>query len=222
MNQPSDIDQLRDLFLNAPESDTTRILAVVGSLLAGPPPARDDAAEIVEWFVDNESALQLGAFLTGIGVIGFVWWFGTLWRAMRRGSSGSPRLEVVALAGFLFSGAMAFSGFSVIAGTASGIDDVGDFSSFFFGLASVFYGFAGIGTAIMVMAISGVAFRTAFLPKWVAQTGLVVVAANLLSGVAVASDAAVWGQIGFIAFLAWALWTVAVSVHMFQNVPADA
>ena len=33
MNQPSDIDQLRDLFLNAPESDATRILAVLGSLL---------------------------------------------------------------------------------------------------------------------------------------------------------------------------------------------
>ena len=32
MNQLSDIDQLRGLFLNAPESDATRILAVVGSL----------------------------------------------------------------------------------------------------------------------------------------------------------------------------------------------
>ena len=32
MNQPSDIDQLRELFLNAPESDATRILAVLGSL----------------------------------------------------------------------------------------------------------------------------------------------------------------------------------------------
>ena len=32
MNQPSDLDQLRELFLNAPESDATRILAVLGSL----------------------------------------------------------------------------------------------------------------------------------------------------------------------------------------------
>ena len=198
------------------------VFAVVGSLLAGPPPARDDATEIVEWFVDNDGALQLGAFLTGIGVIGFVWWFGTLWRAMRRGSDDSPRLEVVALAGFVFSGAMAFSGFSVIAATASGIDDVGASSPFFFGLASVFYSFAAIGTAIMVMAISGLAFRTGFLPKWLAQTGLVVVAANLLSGVGVASDTAFWGQLGFIAFLAWALWTVGVSLQLYQNVPADA
>ena len=32
MTEPSDIDQLRDLFLNAPESDATRLLAVIGSL----------------------------------------------------------------------------------------------------------------------------------------------------------------------------------------------
>lgn len=32
MNQLSDIDQLRELFLNAPESDATRLLAVFGSL----------------------------------------------------------------------------------------------------------------------------------------------------------------------------------------------
>ena len=94
------------------------VFAVVGSLLAGAPPARDDAAEIAEWFVDNDGAIQTGAFLSGIGVIGLVWWFGTLWRAMRRaGDGGAPRLEVVALTGFVFSGAMAFSGFAVNAAT---------------------------------------------------------------------------------------------------------
>ena len=59
------------------------VFAVVGSFLAGAPPSRDDAAEIAEWFVDNDGAIQTGAFLSGIGVIGLVWWFGTLWRAMR-------------------------------------------------------------------------------------------------------------------------------------------
>ncbi len=33
MNPLTDVEQLRELFRNAPESDTTRILAVVGSLL---------------------------------------------------------------------------------------------------------------------------------------------------------------------------------------------
>ena len=32
MDQPNDIDQLRELFLSAPESDATRLLAIVGSL----------------------------------------------------------------------------------------------------------------------------------------------------------------------------------------------
>ena len=32
MNQTNDIDQLRELFLSAPESDATRLLAIVGSL----------------------------------------------------------------------------------------------------------------------------------------------------------------------------------------------
>ena len=104
------------------------MFAVIGSFLAGPPPPRDDAAEIAEWFVDNDSAIQTGAFLAGIGVIGLV---------------------------------------------------------------------------------------------WLAQAGLVVVAANLLSGVGVPSDAAFWGLLGFIAFLAFAVWTVVVSLHLYQNVPAD-
>ena len=188
--------------------DLVRRVRSCRQLLGRAPPARDDAAEIAEWFVDNDSAIQTGAFLSGIGVIGLVWWFGTLWRAMRRAGDGAPRLEVVALTGFVLSGAMAFSGFAVNAATASGIEEISGGTSFFFGLASVFFAFAGIGTAIMVMAISALANRTGFLPKWLAQAGLVVVVAELLSSVGVASDAAFWGQLGFIAFLVWALWTV--------------
>ncbi|MFQ5556222.1 MAG: hypothetical protein ACE5GB_01720 [Acidimicrobiales bacterium] len=194
------------------------VLTVVGSLLAGAPPSRtDDAAEILEWYADNDTNIQVGALLAGLAVFGLIWWFGSLWQAMVKAGDGSSRVAVIALAGFAFSGAMAFAGFTVNAATAADIDTIGAGSSFFFGLSSVFYGFASIGTAVLVLAVSGLALRSGFLPGWLAQVGFVVAAAEIVSGLSVASDASFFGLFGFISFLAWALWTVIVSWLLYQS-----
>ncbi len=198
------------------------ILAVVGSLLAGAPPRRDGSvADIVKWYADNDSAIQLGGFLGGLGVIGLLWWFGSLWRAMGRADTSSNRVGVIALAGLGFGGAMAFAGFSVNSATASRIDDIGDGADFFYSLSSVFFGFSAIGIAVLVMAVSGLAWRTGFLPRWLAQAGFVVVLAEIVASVGVANDAAFFGLFGFIAFLAWALWIAVISWLLYQQTPAD-
>ncbi len=58
------------------------VLTVIGGILAGsPPPRSDPAADIVKYYADNDSGLQIGAFLVALGVIGLVWWFGRLWRS---------------------------------------------------------------------------------------------------------------------------------------------
>ena len=194
------------------------VLGVIGSLLAGTPPGRTDSAdEIAVWFLDNDTNIQIGAFLTGIGVIGLAWWFGSLWQAMVRAEDGSLRVAVIALAGFSMSGAMAMGGFAVNAATASGIELVGTGSAFFFGLSSVLYGFAAIGTAIMVLAVSGLVWRTGFLPKWIAEIGVIIAALEIVSALGVATDANFFGLVGFIAFVAWAIWNAIVGWLLYQG-----
>jgi hypothetical protein len=68
MKEPSDIDQLRDLFLSAPESDATRLLAVIGSL---------SLMVVVLWLVRRRSLreehtpiwIAIATALTGVSVI---------------------------------------------------------------------------------------------------------------------------------------------------------
>ena len=68
MSGPSDIDQLRELFLNAPESEASRLLAIIGSLaLTG----------AVLWLVRRRALreehtpiwIAIAAGLTGVSVI---------------------------------------------------------------------------------------------------------------------------------------------------------
>jgi hypothetical protein len=194
------------------------VLAVVGSLLAGSQPNRTDSAdEITTWFVDNDTAIQLGAFLAGLGVLGLIWWFGSLWRAMDKAEGGSLRVSVIALVGFSFSGAMAFGGFAVDAATAGSIETIGAGSQFFFSLSSVMYGFSSIGSAALVLAVSGLAWRSGFLPKWIAQVGLVIGLAEIVASYGVASDASFFGLFGFIVFVVWALWIAIIGWLLHQG-----
>ena len=112
---------------------------------------------------------------------------------------------------------MAMGGFAVNAATASGIELVGTGSAFFFGLSSVLYGFAAIGTAIMVLAVSGLVWRTGFLPKWIAEIGVIIAALEIVSALGVATDANFFGLVGFIAFVAWAIWNAIVGWLLYQG-----
>ena len=197
------------------------ILAVIGGLIGGAQPSRNDTSDIVEWYEDSDAAIQVGGFLVALAIFGIVWWFGSLWRAMGRADPSSNRVGIIAFAGFVFGGATAVAGTSVNVATASRIDDVGSGADFFYSLASVLLSYSSIGSAILVLAVSALALRTGFLPKWLAQAGFVLVAIQVLGSIGVASDAAFFGVIGFIAFLLWVVWIVIIGVLLYQQASAD-
>ena len=198
------------------------VLASIGSFLGASPPSRSDSAsEFAAWYVDNASTIQVGGFLLAVGVIGLVWWFGSVWEAMRR-AEDSTRLAAIALIGFILSMAMALGGFTVHVGAAAAIGEIGEGVVVFGHISGIFHAFSSIGAIIMTTAIIVLAFRTGFLPKWIAQVGLVVVLASLISSAGVASDADFFATFGAISFISWAVWIVFISVHLFRRSPSTA
>ena len=144
------------------------VLAVIGGILAGSPPARSDsAADIAKYYTDNDSGLQVGAFLGALGAIGLIWWFGRLWRSMADAEGGTPRVSIIALVGFILSGVGATAAFTVDAGVAAAIDAAGEGSKVFFQIFNISFGFSAIGNLILTAAVGGLILRTGFLPKWV-------------------------------------------------------
>jgi hypothetical protein len=200
------------------------ILAVIGGMLAGSSmPGRDDpVSEIVEFYADNDGAIQLGAFLTAIGVIGLVWWFGSLWRKMTDAEGGTPRLAVVALLGLTLSGIGAMTGMIINAGTAATIDVAGEGSAAFFAMSSVAFAFSGVGDVVLTLAVAVLILRSDMLPKWVAYASLVSAAVSLVAALGIASDADFFVVLGFIAFLVWSAWVLLLSVLLYQQTPTSA
>ena len=84
------------------------------------------------------------------------------------------------------------------------------------------FGFSPIGDVLFVGAISALAHRTEFLPKWTAQAGLVVVAVALVSSLSIASDAAFFEVFAIIAGVTWMLWILSVGILLYKKAPSSA
>ncbi len=199
------------------------VLSVIGGILAGAPPARSDApAEIIRYYTDNDSGLQLGAFLGALGVIGLVWWFGTLWRAMANAEPGSPRLGVIALIGFILSGVAATAAFTIDAGTAAAIDVAGEGSKIFFQISNISFGFSAIGDVILTAAVGGLILRTGFLPKWVGYLSYVVATVSLIAAIGIATDASFFSFFTLLGAALWGIWIVVIAILNYQKATATA
>src|SRR6476659_691089 len=84
------------------------VLNVIGAFLPGTPPSTDDSVEeIAKYFSDHSGGIEVALFLTGLGIIGLLWWFGSLCRLMVKAEDGRPRMAVVALWGLTLAMALA-------------------------------------------------------------------------------------------------------------------
>jgi hypothetical protein len=194
------------------------VLAVIGGILAGPPPNRSDAnADIVKYYTDNDSWLQVGAFLGALGVIGLVWWFGTLWRSMADAEGGTPRVSIIALVGFVLSGVAAMAAFTIDAGTAAAIDVAGEGSKVFFQISNISFGFSAIGDVILTAAVGGLILRTGFLPKWVGYLSYAIAVLSLVAAIGIANDASFFSAFAFLSAAAWGVWIVVIAILNYRK-----
>jgi hypothetical protein len=198
------------------------VLNVVGSIAQGAPPAPDDSADdILEWFVDHDTGIQVAAFLGGLSLIALAWWFGSLWRRMARAEGGNHRLSVVALGSLFSSGALFAASTAVLSTVAIRADETGaEGARLFYLLSTVLLSFAGFFIVAHLAAINALSLRAGLLPRWMTYVGILASALFLVASIGSATDAAGILVFGFLGFIAWSVWIVAVSVQLWRT--ADA
>src|SRR3989442_4567006 len=76
------------------------VLVIAGSFIAGQPPKADDPInKITAFAVDKRFALLLGDYLSAVGVVFALWFFGSLRSYLRRAEGGTGRLSAVGFRG---------------------------------------------------------------------------------------------------------------------------
>jgi hypothetical protein len=199
------------------------VLNVVGAAITGEPPAPNDSvAKITEYLDDKGTALQVAQALGGVGSVGLLWWFGSLWRRMSHAENGRHRLSVVSLGGLVLSAALFLASGAVSTAASMRVEDLGDNAATFWVLTGVLLAGAGFGLTLHLGATSMLALRTQLFPRWIAYLGLAAAIGFLVAGVTGSTtDASGPMIIGLFSFLAWSVWILAVSATMWRT-PATA
>ena len=197
------------------------VLNIAGSAGTGAPPDPDKAEKVTEWFHDHAGAIELSQFLGVLSVIALLWWFGSLWRKMAAAEGGRHRLSIIAALGLVFSGAMFMVANAMLSATALRLDDAEGASTIFYTLCGVLLSSAGAGIVTFLVAVALLALRTKMLPAWMAYLGLLSAALFLVATIGSASDATAFMLFGFLGFITWCIWTLAVSFELWKR-PASA
>jgi hypothetical protein len=198
------------------------VLNVIGAFAGGgaPPSPDDSATEIAKYFSDHSGAIEIATLLLGLGFIGLLWWFGSLWRVMAKAENERPRLAVVALAGLVLGGACAIIGATVTSTVALRIDDIELGAKFFYIFSTALFAAGGFGTVAFIAAVTSLSYRTKLFATWINIAGWLAALLFLISTAGVASDASWVAFSGLVAFLVWCVWLVAISLILYRQ-PAD-
>ena len=187
------------------------VLVVVSFLIGGEPPDADERPrEIVEWYVDNEGVVVLGAVLGALAAVPLLFFAVYLRRALQRDEPGLGVLSLAAFAGGIVAAtggatdsAMRFA----LAEFAEDINPVGVqaihalWQGFFFPMV--------VGLSTLLVALSVTAIRTRVIPVWLAWIGILIAVV-------------LYTPAGFVAFLVSGLWIIAVSILLWRREVAAA
>jgi hypothetical protein len=199
------------------------VLSVVGALLPGAPPSTNDSvAKIAKYFSDHSGAIEAAQLLTGLAIIGLLWWFGSLWRLMVKAEDGRPRMAVVALGGLALGITLGLASGAITSAVALQHQDVAREAKFFYILSIVLLASAGFGLVVHIAAVTSLSYRTKLFGTWINIIGWIAALLFLIGTIASASDATAFGFIGLFAFLVWCLWIVLISLNMWRRTAVPA
>jgi hypothetical protein len=194
------------------------VLVAITAILPGyPPKTGDSGAKIAKFIGDNGDEIRWAATSGGLAVIALFWWLGSVWRLMRRGEGGSPRLTVSAFAGAVFAAAMATIGaVSLAVIPVIGTHAFANSQIRYFYILSTDIAVATMfGAAVFVGAFSLLIIRRHVLPPIIGWLGLIVAVLGIVGGPVVSSTRDVFFYVAFAGFVAFLVWVVIVSILMF-------
>jgi hypothetical protein len=199
------------------------VLNVVGGFLPGSPPAIDDSPkQIAAYFKDHNGAIQAAGFMAGIGTIALLWWLGSLWRMMCRAENERPRLAVVAVVSAGAGGTLAAMSGAFTAQTAIYIDSVGEGAKGLFTLSMITISASGFFVVAFLSAVCALNWRAQMMPRWTSYVGWLAAAGFLVASGGYASGRNLFGVVGFISFLVWCVWILAVSTFMWRGASTES
>jgi hypothetical protein len=190
------------------------VLSVIGAFIAGSPPAvADTKRQIVAFTTDHQDSLKVASYLGGLGIVFFLFFLGVVWTRLRQAEGGSGRLAATAVMGGVATAAIAAVSFAI-----SGYGALHPGESWrTYRLSAVVLGYVSFAAVVFTEATSIVIMRTKFLAAWLGWFGGVVALLWLIAGAAVSTGRDIIFTMGFVAFLAWAVWLVALSVMLYQT-----
>jgi hypothetical protein len=194
------------------------VLVAITAILPGyPPKTGDSAAKIADFIGDSGNKIRWAATTGGLAVVALFWWLGSVWRLMRRGEGGSPRLTVTALAGAVFAAVMATIGaVSLAVIPVIGTHTFGGAQIRYFYILSADLAVATMfGAVVFVGAFSLLIIRRRVLPSILGWLGLLVALLGLLGGPVVSSTRDTFFYLSFAGFVAFLAWVVIASIVMF-------
>ena len=171
--------------------------------------------KVFNYVHNNRDAIKWGGYLVAVGVLLLIFWVAALAGAARRAFDRGSGLVTVIIVGATVVLGLTLVGTAVSNLEVLRIDELGAGGvHFFFTLAYVLGAIGSFGTAALVLGVSLVVFQTGFLPRWLGPVGLLVAALQLVAGAGIATLGNGIAVVALVAFLAWAVWTVAISVLM--------
>jgi hypothetical protein len=196
----------------APRAGVVWAIAVIASffVIGDTPDTNSSTAKVVKYWADHDTEQIAGSFILAVGLIFFVWFAGSLRSALRAAEGAVGRLSAIS-----FGGAILFAsgGIVSLSLTFAVADTVGDVpplvTQSLFVLSDDVWLWAPIGMILLMLPTVVLAFRTGFLPKWLAWLTALILVVFVT-------------PIAFLGLLASQLWILGVSIMLFRRGRAPA
>ena len=187
-----------------PLSGVLSVLIIIAAFIVGgeTPEADDSLAEVVSYYHDHDTALEIASGLLAVGGFFFLVFTAAIGLTLRRVQDELKASTILSVAGGIVFvvGVTLFAGFNFVA--AETVGDVAPIATQSFSAlnADMFFTVA-VGTAAFLIGTGIGVLKSGALPKWLAWAAIVI-------GIVAITPA------GFFGFLGLGVWTVVASIML--------
>jgi hypothetical protein len=187
------------------------VLFLVGFALLGE--SGDTPADVLAFYVDNETRLIIAFFLLATSAVAYIWFVATV-RSVLASAEAEPRaLAALGFGGGLATAVLLIVGAAPLAALTDAADQVGSESAgAAYALNSMAYPLMTVGigaSSLLALALGFVALRTGTLPRWLGWVSVVAAPIILVA-------------VLFVPVFVFLLWVALVSIVLLVRQPAGA